>query len=233
MIPNQPSTNKHRPIRSYVLRMGRMTHRQQQALDQLWPAYGINLEPGEPLDLDTLFGRQAPHICEIGFGMGDSLLQMAQHNPNIDYVGIEVHQPGIGALLAAIQQHDINNIRLLHGDAATLLPAHFAPNTWDGFHIFFPDPWPKKRHHKRRLLQQPFLSLLQRQLKPNGHLHIATDWQDYAEATLTLLQHMPGFINQTNHNTFLPRPAWRPETKFEKRGIRHGHDLWDLLFKKL
>ena len=229
MIPN----HKHRPIRSYVLRQGRMTGRQEHALAQLWSRYGLTPNPNELIDLETVFDRDATHICEIGFGMGDSLIQMALNNPDIDYVGIEVHQPGIGALLAAIEAHHIENIRVLHGDAVTLLQSHFSEATWDGFHIFFPDPWHKKRHHKRRLLQLPFLTLLQKQLKPNGHLHIATDWQHYAEATLAILESMPSFMNQTDDHTFLPRPAWRPETKFEKRGIRHGHDLWDLFFRKI
>lgn len=222
----------HRSIRSYMLRQGRMTSRQQRALEQLWPRYGLSPHVDSMINLTTVFQRDAQCVCEIGFGMGWSLLEMAIAHPDIDYIGIEVHLPGIGALLSAIEEAKINNIRLLHGDASELLPHHFAANTWDGFQVFFPDPWPKKRHHKRRLLQAPLLTLLQQQLKPGGYLHIATDWQHYAEATLALLTTMPGWINAAGDKQFAPRPAARPMTKFEKRGLRHGHGVWDLLFYK-
>ncbi len=226
------SSPVYRSIRSFVLRQGRMTTRQQQALDQLWPRYGLTPTANTLLDLTAIFQRDAKRVCEVGFGMGQSLLQMALAHSDIDYVGIEVHSPGIGALLSAIDVAQITNVRILHGDANVLLTQHFTENTWDGFQIFFPDPWPKQRHHKRRLLQLPFLTLLQQQLKPNGFLHIATDWQHYADEILALLTAMPGWVNAAGVGQFSPRPATRPQTKFEKRGLQRGHNVWDLLFYK-
>lgn len=224
-----PDSIPPRGILSYVLR-GRMTASQKEAFASLWPKYGLNLIAHEKIDLNEVFGREAERVCEIGFGMGQSLLQMALANPHIDYVGIEVHTPGMGALLMAIAAAEINNIRILQGDAALLLPAHFAPHTWDGFQVFFPDPWPKRRHHKRRLLQLPFLTLLLQQLKLNGFLHIATDWEDYAKEILTVLSNMPGFVNAAGAGKFAPRPLTRPLTKFENRGLKRGYKVWDLLF---
>jgi tRNA (guanine-N7-)-methyltransferase len=221
---------KPQRIPSYVLRQGRMTTSQEEALALLWPRYGLTPAAGEKIDLNALFARQAERVCEIGFGMGQSLIQMAVENPSIDYIGIEVHTPGIGALLLAIDKAKINNIRILRGDAALLLAAHFDEKTWDGFQVFFPDPWPKRRHHKRRLLQLSFLTLLLQQLKPSGFLHIATDWEDYAKETLTILSNMPGFVNAAGVGEFAPRPLTRPLTKFENRGLKRGYHVWDLLF---
>ncbi len=220
-----------RSIRSYVLRQGRMTRAQARAYGTLLPRYGIPFAR-EPLDLAALFGRAAPKIVEIGSGMGETTALIAQENPDKDYLAIEVHSPGIGSLLRRIDALGLVNVRVIQHDGVDVLEWMVPPESLEGVHIFFPDPWPKKRHHKRRLIQPPFVALLARRLKPGGYVHIATDWQDYAEHILTVLSQEPRLANAAGHG-FAPRPASRPPTKFEERGRRLGHGVWDVLFRRV
>ncbi|MCP5419070.1 MAG: tRNA (guanosine(46)-N7)-methyltransferase TrmB [Gammaproteobacteria bacterium] len=217
-----------RPIRSFVRREGRLTDAQQRALDTLWTRYGVTAA-ASPLDLDTLFARAAPRILEIGFGNGESLAVMAQVQPAADFLGIEVHRPGVGHLLLRADALGLNNLRVMCADAAETVPrlpdAGFAR-----IQVFFPDPWPKKRHHKRRLVQPAFVALLARKLETGGYLHLATDWEDYAEHMLAVLGAC-GHLRNTTRD-FAPRPSHRPFTKFEQRGQRLGHRIWDLLFQR-
>ena len=217
----------HRPIRSFVLRQGRMSNAQTRALETLLPRWGIPYRESL-LDLDTAFGRSAPKILEIGFGMGDSTAAIAAAHPQNDYLGIEVHGPGVGSLLNQIEALSLSNLRVIQHDAVEVLKHMIAPASLDGVHIFFPDPWPKKRHHKRRLLQPDFVALLAGKLKPGAYLHCATDWQEYAEQMLAVLEAEPGLKNSAPG--FAPRPAYRPLTKFEKRGLNLGHGVWDMIF---
>ena len=215
-----------RKVRSFVKREGRMSSRQRNAIDKLFLRFGIIFNDN-PVELSNLFGSLAPTILEIGFGMGDSLAQMAMDNPNINYVGVEVHRPGVGSLLANIEENQIKNIRVINHDAVEVLQKSIPDNTLDGIQIFFPDPWPKKRHFKRRLIQPPFVELLARKLQPDGKLHIATDWKNYAEWIEDIMVDNPDFI-KLPENT----PHQRPLTKFEKRGLELGHAVWDLQYKK-
>jgi tRNA (guanine-N7-)-methyltransferase len=217
----------HRAIRSFVLRQGRLTPAQQRAVETLLPVYGIPYA-AEPLDLDHAFGRQAPKILEIGFGMGAATAQIAATNPDKDYLGIEVHTPGVGNLLKLMEEQGITNLRVIQHDAVEVLRHMIADGSLDGVHIFFPDPWPKKRHHKRRLLQTEFVALLCRKLKPGGYLHFATDWEEYAQWTLEVLRAEPKLANTVTD--YAPRPEYRPLTKFEQRGLNLGHGVWDLIF---
>ncbi|MBA4143377.1 MAG: tRNA (guanosine(46)-N7)-methyltransferase TrmB [Nitrosospira sp.] len=220
---------EHRPIRSFVLRQGRVSKAQRNALGRLMPEYGIT--PGEePLDFDRCFGRSAPRILEIGFGMGETTAAIAQANPKNDYLAIEVHTPGVGSLLKRIEELELMNIRVIQGDVVEVLKHALPPESLQGVHIFFPDPWPKARHHKRRLIQPGFIALLARALRPGGYIHVATDWQDYAEQILTVLKGEPRLANTVID--YAPRPDYRPLTKFEQRGLRLGHDVWDLVFQK-
>ena len=221
-----------RVVRSFVRREGRLTAGQQRALDELWPRYGVEAE-GPVLDLDTLFGRQAPKVMEIGIGMGDALAQMALENPDNDYIGVEVHRPGIGRVMARLDEQGSHNVRLFCHDAVEVLEQRIAAESLDRVLIFFPDPWHKKRHHKRRLIQPSFVELLRQKLKPGGVLHLATDWEDYAMQMMDVLSNAPGFANEAGKGRFAPRPDYRPVTKFEKRGQRLGHGIWDLLFRRL
>ena len=221
-----------RVVRSFVRREGRLTAGQQRALDELWPRYGVEAE-GPLLDLDELFGRQAPKVMEIGIGMGDALAQMALENPDNDYIGVEVHRPGIGRVMARLEEQGSRNVRLFCHDAVEVLERRIAAESLDRVLIFFPDPWHKKRHHKRRLIQPPFVELLRQKLKPGGVLHLATDWQDYAEQMMQVLSEASGFSNEAGKGNYAPRPDYRPVTKFEKRGQRLGHGIWDLLFRRL
>ena len=214
-----------RKIRSFVKREGRMSSRQQNAIDSLLPTFGITFN-NKPIDLTTLFGKQSTTILEIGFGMGNSLAQMAMDNPDINYIGIEVHRPGVGSLLATIGENRINNIRVINHDAVEVLQKSIPDNSLDGIQIFFPDPWPKKRHHKRRLIQQPFVELLARKLKTEARLHIATDWKNYAEWIEDILKNNSDFSRLP-----LNTPHQRAMTKFEKRGIELGHGVWDLIYE--
>jgi tRNA (guanine-N7-)-methyltransferase len=220
----------HRPIRSFVLRQGRMTTAQTRAVEDLLPVFGIQYAE-TPLDLSAAFGRSAPKILEIGFGMGGATAQIAAENPDQDYLGIEVHGPGVGNLLKLIQEQGMTNLRVIQHDAVEVLNHMIADGALDGIHIFFPDPWHKKRHHKRRLLQAEFVALLCRKLKQGGYLHFATDWEDYAQWTLEVLKAESQLQNTAED--YAPRPEYRPLTKFEQRGLNLGHGVWDLIFRRV
>ena len=217
------------PIRSYVLRAGRMGPGQQRALDTLGPRFVLPFQAA-PLDFAVAFGRSAPVVLEIGFGMGGATAQIAAAAPGSDFIGIEVHAPGVGALLKRIGELDLHNLRLIQHDAVEVLQQMVAPKTLAGVHVYFPDPWHKKRHHKRRLIQSNFVALLASRLAEGGYLHVATDWQPYADQMLELLSAQRLLVN-TAHG-FAPRPAWRPLTKFEARGLKLGHGVYDLLFRR-
>ncbi|GAB4295969.1 MAG: tRNA (guanosine(46)-N7)-methyltransferase TrmB [Methylophaga sp.] len=221
-----------RPIRSFVRREGRLTPGQQKALDELWPAFGIE-DSDEPLDMTTLFGRNAPVVLEIGFGNGASLAEMAKNQPDHDFIGIEVHRPGVGQLLKSIETEALDNVRVACTDAVAFLKTRIQDNSLDRIQIFFPDPWHKKRHHKRRIIQPAFVNVLADKLKAGGHLHLATDWQDYADQMLADISGNQRFLNCGDESGFIERPDYRPVTKFEQRGQRLGHGVWDLLFKRV
>ena len=218
-----------RHIRSFVLRQGRVTPAQQRACDTLLPRFGIEYA-AKQLDLAQAFGRVAPKILEIGFGMGDSTAAVALTHPKNDYLALEVHTPGVGNLLKLIDAQQLDNIRIIQHDAVEVLRDMLGQVTLDGVHIFFPDPWHKARHNKRRLIQTPFIAQLVQKLKLGGYIHIATDWQDYAEQILTVLGAEPLLENTVVD--YAPRPAYRPLTKFEQRGIRLGHGVWDTVFRR-
>lgn len=218
-----------RPIRSYVLRQGRVSNAQARAHHALLPLYGISYSD-QRLDLDAAFGRRAPKVLEIGFGMGETTAAIAAAHPEKDYLGIEVHTPGVGSLLKLIGERGLANLRLIQHDAVDVLRNMIPPASLDGAHIFFPDPWPKKRHHKRRLVQTDFVALLASRLKPGGYLHLATDWQEYAEQMLAVLCAEPQLENTAAG--YAARPDYRPQTKFETRGLKLGHGVWDIVFRK-
>ncbi len=218
-----------RRIRSYVLRQGRVSNAQQRSLDTLMPRFGIPYA-AQPLDLDAAFGRAAPKIVEIGFGMGETTATIAQAHPQNDYLAIEVHSPGVGSLLKQIGEMNLTNIRIIQHDAVDVLQHMIADQSLDGAHIFFPDPWHKMRHKKRRLIQPPLVALLTQKLKPGGYIHVATDWQDYAEQVLSVLS--AEAMLQNTAEGYATRPAYRPLTKFEQRGLRLGHGVWDMLFRR-
>jgi len=217
-----------RSINSFVLRQGRVSNAQARAVEELLPRYGVTYAPA-PLDLDALFGNSAPKILEIGFGMGETTAQIAAAHPENDYLGIEVHTPGVGSLLKLIGEQGLTNLRIIRHDAVEVLRDMIAPQTLDGVHIFFPDPWPKKRHHKRRLIQPAFIALLASRLKPGGYIHCATDWEEYALQMAEVLGAEP--LLENTAAGFAPRPASRPQTKFEQRGLRLGHGVWDVVFR--
>jgi len=221
----------HRPIRSYVLRMGRLTDGQQRAFDEHWPRFGLSQADG-PLDYAAVFGRDAPRVLEIGFGMGQSLVAMAAAAPATDFIGIEVHRPGVGKLLHSMEEKGVGNIRIYCHDAVEVLRDCIAPASLDTIQIFFPDPWHKKRHQKRRLIQPAFAEQLVAYLKPGGILHLATDWENYAGQMLEVLSATPGLENTAGAGSYAPKPESRPLTKFEQRGERLGHGVWDLLFRR-
>ena len=227
--PVKTSLQERRAIRSFVLRQGRVSNAQRRAHNELLPVYGVPFSP-QPLDLDRLFGRPAPKILEIGFGMGETTALIAQTHPDNDYLGIEVHTPGVGSLLKQIAGLELKNLRLIQHDAVAVLQTMLAPESIAGVHIFFPDPWPKKRHHKRRLIQPPFIALLATRMQPGAYLHVATDWEDYAQQILEVLSAEPSIANTAQG--FAERPAERPETKFERRGLDLGNRVWDLVFRK-
>ncbi|MDT3705377.1 MAG: tRNA (guanosine(46)-N7)-methyltransferase TrmB [Thiobacillus sp.] len=228
-------TGAHPRIRSYVLRAGRVGSGQARALAELGPQFMLPYQAAA-LDLDAVFGRAAanshpvPRILEIGFGMGEGLAGIAAAHPENDYLGVEVHTPGVGALLKQIGECGLTNVRVVQHDAVDVLTHMLAPDSLAGVHIFFPDPWHKKRHHKRRLIQPPLVGLLTSRLAPGGYIHLATDWQDYAEQMLTVLSAEPRLQNTATD--YAPRPDTRPLTKFEQRGIRLGHGVWDLVFRR-
>ncbi len=218
---------QHRAIRSFVLRAGRMGTGQSKALEELGPRYVLPYA-ATPMDWRGVFGRAAPRILEIGFGMGGATAEIARSRPENDYLGVEVHTPGVGALLKRIGELDLSNLRIVQQDAVEVLRHMFAEASLDGIHIFFPDPWHKKRHHKRRLIQPVFVELLASRIKPGGYLHMATDWEDYAHQMLEVLGANPHLRNTADG--YAPRPGYRPLTKFEQRGLRLGHGVWDLVF---
>lgn len=224
-------TEHPRSIRSFVTRTGRITEAQERALEVLWPKYGVEFTP-TPLGLNTLFGRQAPKSVEIGFGNGDNLAKMAAAHPERDYLGIEVHRPGVGRLLLALEGEQLTNVRLICHDAVEVLAQQIPQQSLDEVIILFPDPWPKKRHHKRRLVQSAFVELVIDRLAPGGIIRMATDWQPYAEEMLATLRANSRLQNLAADGTYIPRPADRTVTRFEKRGERLGHDVWDLAFRR-
>lgn len=219
-----------RSIRSFVLRQGRLTKGQQLALDTGWPLWGIDYNPQQALDLPKTFNRTQPITLEIGFGMGASLVTMAKQAPERDFIGIEVHKPGVGACLMAINEQQATNLRVINHDAVAVLQTMVADNSLDRVQIFFPDPWHKARHNKRRIIQPDFVQLLRQKLKIGGMLHLATDWQDYAQHMLMVLNQADGYRNLSSTGDYIPRPDERPLTKFEQRGQRLGHGVWDLQF---
>ena len=232
-LPPKPFTLEEgrRQVRSFVLRQGRFTEAQQRAFDTLWPRYGLDYT-GQPRDFDAVFGRSAPRVLEIGFGNGEALRYAAQHDQARDLIGIEVHAPGVGRLLNALAQDEAEHVRLYHHDAVEVLRNEIADGTLDEIRIYFPDPWHKKRHNKRRLVQPEFANLIVAKLAPTGRLHLATDWQDYAEQMWDVLDATPGLVNRAGPRGSVERPQWRPQTHFETRGQKLGHGVWDLLYDK-
>lgn len=220
-----------RTIKSYVLRTGRVSNRQQQGLDIWLKDYQLTLSD-TPWCLETVFGRTGDTVVEIGFGMGTSLLTMAQNAPDINYIGIEVHQAGVGSLVADLHDHQVSNVRIVAHDAVEVFRTQFKDNSLLGVQIFFPDPWHKKRHHKRRLIQSEFIQLLTKKIKKGGFIHCATDWQEYAEHILDVLSNESMLQNQRVEGGYSPKPVQRPLTKFEQRGERLGHGVWDVIFIK-
>ncbi|MFN4212080.1 MAG: tRNA (guanosine(46)-N7)-methyltransferase TrmB [Devosia sp.] len=218
-----------RSIRSFVLRQGRMSGAQQRYMDEMLPKVGIPYRAA-PLDLEAAFGRKAPKILEIGFGMGETTARIATAHPGQDYLGIEVHGPGVGALCKLLAEGDIGNVRIMQHDAVEVMRDMIADGALAGVHVFFPDPWRKARHHKRRIIQPDFVALVASKLAPGGYLHCATDWEDYAHWMLEVLAAEPALQNTAEG--FAPRPDYRPLTKFENRGLRLGHGVWDLVFRR-
>ena len=221
---------KNRRIKSFVLRSGRMTLGQQRGWDEKWDEWGLNRADGL-LDLGAVFHRQGPVVFEIGFGMGHSLVEMAENEPEKNFIGVEVHRPGVGGLLNDASKLDVTNIRVFSDDAVEVLKQCIADNSLHRVQIYFPDPWHKKKHNKRRLIQPEFIELLQRKLVKGGVLHLATDWEHYAEQMMDVMCSALGWKNQASGKNFSPRPDFRPLTKFEKRGQRLGHGVWDLIFE--
>jgi len=236
--PPKPYTvaDGERRIRSFVLRQGRFTPAQQRAFEQLWPRFGLDYTAGnrrgQPRDFDAAFGRKAKRVLEIGFGNGEGLRYAAQLDPERDLIGIEVHAPGVGRLLNALADDDARNVRLYHHDAVEVLQHEIADASLDEIWIYFPDPWHKKRHNKRRLVQPALAALLVRKLAVDGRLHLATDWHDYAEQMWDVLDATPGLCNRAGPRGQVPRPPWRPQTHFETRGQKLGHGVWDLLYDR-
>jgi len=232
-LPPKPFTLEEgrRQVRSFVLRQGRFTEAQQRAFDTLWPRYGLDYT-GTPRDFDAAFGRSAPRVLEIGFGNGEALRYAAQHDQARDLIGIEVHAPGVGRLLNALAQDEAEHVRLYHHDAVEVLRNEIADGSLDEVRIYFPDPWHKKRHNKRRLVQPEFANLLVTKLASGGRLHLATDWQDYAEQMWDVLDATPGLVNRAGPRGSVERPQWRPQTHFETRGQKLGHGVWDLLYDR-
>jgi tRNA (guanine-N7-)-methyltransferase len=221
-----------RTVRSYVLRGGRLTDGQQRALDELWPRFGIPKSP-EPIDFSDLFGNDHPVILEVGFGDGEATWRMAAAHPGENYLGVEVHRPGVGRLLLRLEEHGIDNVRVACEDATELLRGRIPDASLAGVRIYFPDPWPKKRHHKRRIVQPGFVRLLAGKLADGGILHLATDWAPYAEHMLEVLRGESRFVNRSPSGDTYPKPDWRPATKYERRGERLGHGVFDLVFERV
>jgi tRNA (guanine-N7-)-methyltransferase len=220
-----------RRIRSFVLRAGRTTAAQERALEQLWPAFGLDLQQA-PLDLARIFGREAPRCLEIGFGAGEVIGSLAEANPGIDYLGIEVHRAGVGRLLLRAEQSSLRNLRVICHDAVDVLRDHIPDSSFNEILVFFPDPWHKKRHHKRRLIEAAFVGLLSAKLRPGGILRLATDWEDYAQQMLMVCNAEPTLQSLSADAAYVPRPGFRPPTRFERRGERLGHGVWDLAYSR-
>lgn len=220
-----------RTIKSYVVRSGRMTPGQEKAFQKLWSLYGVEASD-QLLDFQQLYGRQAPVILEIGFGMGDSLIEMAAQHPQNNYLGIEVHKPGVGRLLGKVSEQALTNLRVMQFDAIEVLKNQIPDASLSAVYLFFPDPWHKKRHQKRRIVQDSFVQLIRQKLTIHGQFHMATDWEHYASQMLDCMKQAPGFKNCASDGEYIPRPEYRPVTKFERRGERLGHGVWDILFKK-
>ena len=221
-----------RKIRSFVKREGRMTNRQSTAIETLWPTMGVDYQE-QMLDMKTLFGREAPVVLEIGFGMGKSLVEMAKNAPEKNFLGIEVHTPGVGACLADAGEACITNLRILNHDAVEVLEYMIPEQSLATFQLYFPDPWHKARHHKRRIVQPAFIENMRHKLAIGGVIHMATDWENYAEYMLEVLQAATNFKNTSPSANYAARPDWRPLTKFENRGNKLGHGVWDLLFERI
>lgn len=231
LTPESSEAPYQRRIRSFVLRQGRLTKGQERALQTAWPTFGIEYAD-QALDVNQSFGRvESKKILEIGFGMGDATAKIAQTLPECDFLAVEVHTPGVGSLLKLMQEGDIKNIRIIQHDAVEVLQNMLADASLDGVHIFFPDPWHKKRHHKRRLIQAEFVKLLCDKLKAGAYIHVATDWQEYAEWVLEVLQGESQLQNTSAD--YAEKPSYRPLTKFENRGLKLGHGVWDLVFKRV
>ena len=224
---------KRRPIRSFVLRQGRLTKGQALAIENLWPKFGIEYQTGQLIDFTKLFGRQAPVTLEIGFGMGASLVEMAKNNPEQNYIGIEVHQPGVGACLMGLEEAGLTNLRVMCHDAVEVFEQMIPDNSLHMVQLFFPDPWHKARHNKRRIVQTPFAEMVRKKLAIGGVFHMATDWEEYAQHMLAVMSQLPDYENLSRTQDYVPRPDSRPVTKFERRGHNLGHGVWDLMFKRL
>lgn len=239
---SEPSTNqppdparpdiplRRRGVRSFVRREGRITEGQRLALAEHWPRYGIAEKAGGVLDFSAVFGRKAPLVLEIGCGDGANLWHLARSRPEQDHIGIEVYRPGLGNLLLRLVREGLSNVRLVDSDAVEFLRERVPARSLDAAHILFPDPWPKKRHHKRRLIQPEFAGLMAQRLKRHGRLYLATDWPDYAEHMLSVLDAEPGLANLVGPGQWAPRPRWRPTTKYERRAQRLGHPFFDLIY---
>ncbi|HRQ66045.1 MAG TPA: tRNA (guanosine(46)-N7)-methyltransferase TrmB [Xanthomonadaceae bacterium] len=228
-LPIQGEEHRHRRVRSFVRREGRLTPGQARALAVLWPRFGLDADG--PVDLDAAFGRRARRVLEIGFGNGEVLLAAAAENPEQDFLGIEVHRPGVGRLLLGVEAADLRNVRVFCHDAVEVL-AQLAEHSIDEVRVFFPDPWHKKRHHKRRLIQPGFVDVLAPRLVAGGRLHLATDWEPYAEHMREVMEARDDFVNEAGRGRFAERPASRPQTHFEKRGLKLGHQVFDLLYRR-
>ncbi len=229
---NDETNKHHRRIRSFVLREGRLTPGQQKAFETVWPDYGVSFT-GSKLDLQGLFGNHNPVFLEIGFGNGESLAEMARANPGNNYIGVEVHRPGVGHLLIRIEELGLTNLRVMRHDAVEIMDKGLTEGSLDGLFLFFPDPWHKKRHHKRRILQPEFVQLIAKAVKPGGIFHAATDWEHYAQHMMDVLSREAAlFENTAGVGNYTPRPGYRPLTKFEQRGHRLGHGVWDLIFRR-
>lgn len=223
---------RKKSIRSYVVRAGRMTEGQRNAFETSWPFYGLKLDDGQ-INAEEIFGRVAPLVVEIGFGMGDSLLEMVSAEPDKDFIGIEVHSPGVGRLINSARLEALPNLRVYLADANDVLNECIPTNSVHRLQLYFPDPWHKKKHNKRRIVQAEFIQLIRQKLELQGTLHMATDWQHYAEQMLEVMEEAPGFNNCVGEQQYSERPEYRPLTKFEKRGERLGHGVWDLLYSKI
>lgn len=229
MTENLPKKHEKRQIRSFVLRTGRKTPSQQRAFEETWPKYGLQIKDGLQ-NFETLFGRKSQVVFEIGFGMGDSLIEMAMASPEQDFIGVEVHTPGVGRLLNQIEINGITNLRVYSEDAVDVLDTCIPDRGLHKVQIFFPDPWHKKKHNKRRIVQPEFIQKLRMKLQSEGFIHLATDWENYAEHMMEVMSAAEGLNNRCGKGVFSGRPEFRPVTKFERRGQRLGHEVWDLLF---